>query len=104
MLSKKLLASLAAISLGAVVYSSLDAAPIFPPQAGHAGPGTFLTRATATFFDYVDEGHAPQGAPIPSLLQDYRWVGPSAGHVDSMSMVLASLGLMAVIAHRRRDI
>lgn len=108
MVRKKLLAYAATASLGIAGYTTLDAATLVPLPSD-TGVATYVTQATETFFDYFEQGqprrHVPHsmaepqaGAPAMLFSQDEN-EGPS-----TLGMVLASLGMMAIIIHRRRDI
>jgi hypothetical protein len=111
MIRKKLLATVASLSLGIAGYTTLDAATL-SPLPSHAGHGvvTYVTQATETFFDYFEEGQPrhrgmhsmtnPPAVQAPyQLLSSEGTEGPS-----TLGMILASLGMMAIIVHRRRDI
>lgn len=111
MVRKKLLAFAATASLGIAGYTTLDAATLYPlpDQAGY-GVTTYFVNATETFFDYFEEGQPRKDVPhsianrqtIPmtgTLFSSDENEGPS-----TLGMVLASLGMMAIIIHRRRDI
>jgi hypothetical protein len=114
MIRKKLLASVAAISLGIAGYSSLDAATLFkegpglPTQTGKSVISYFST-ATESFFDYFEDQHARHGS-AHALPGENAFRGPYTlmvsqdGSANSLGMILASLGLMGIIVHRRRNI
>jgi hypothetical protein len=110
MIKKKLLAAVATVSLGIAGYTTLDAATLWPlPTQADPGVVTFVTQATESFFDYFEEGQARKGAhPMSegSVVQGpYQLLSPDSKEGPStLGMVLASLGMMAIIVHRRRDI
>lgn len=112
MIKKKLLAAVATVSLGIAGYTTLDAATLWPlpTQADH-GVITFVTQATETFFDYFEEGQSQSRKGMhsmtnrPVLQGPYELLSPeSKDGPSTLGMVLASLGMMAIIVHRRRDI
>lgn len=114
MIRKKLMASMAAIALGVALNSTLDAATMLPdgahmPMPGDKGIIAKLSTATESFFDYFEEGHARKEA-FHSLAERKAFHGPytlmvsGSDSTNSLGMVLASLGLMAMIVHRRRNI
>ncbi len=114
MIRKKLMASLVAASIGIAAYTSLNAdtfmqeGPKLPTQADK-GIVTYFTKASETFFDYFDEQHARKES-LHVMSADATFQGPYSLMVtgkddaNSIGMILASLGLMAVIVHRRRNI
>lgn len=114
MLRKKLLASVAAASLGIAVYTSLGAATMLPelpglPTQTEKGIISYFSTATESFFDYFEDRHAQKRAALAAPAE-VTFQGPYSLMVsgddgsNSFGMVLASLGLMAVIVHRRRNI
>ena len=114
MLRKKLLASVAAASLGIAVYTSLGAATMLPelpglPTQTEKGIISYFSTATESFFDYFEDRHAQKRAALAAPTE-VTFQGPYSLMVsgddgsNSFGMVLASLGLMAVIVHRRRNI
>lgn len=114
MIRKKLMASIVAATLGVAAYTSLNAdtfmqgGPSLPAQADK-GIVTYFTKASETFFDYFDEQHARKES-LHVMSADANFQGPYSLMVtgkddaSSIGMILASLGLMAVIVHRRRNI
>ena len=111
MIKEKLLAAVATVSLGIAGYTTLDAATLWPlPTQADRGVITFVTQATETFFDYFEEGQAPRKSMHsmtnrPVLQGPYELLSPeSKDGPSTLGMVLASLGMMAIIVHRRRDI
>lgn len=114
MMRKKMLALTAAIVLGAAISSTIDAATMMPQKdvAVLSGSKAFfhnISTATSSFFDYFDEQHARHQAgyalPGHMMLEGPRniLVAPKDDK-NTSGMVLASLGLMAVIVYRRRNI
>ena len=110
MIKKKLLAAVATVSLGIAGYTTLDAATLWPlPTQADRGVMTFVTQATESFFDYFEEGQSRRGMHSmtnrPVLQGPYELLSPeSKDGPSTLGMVLASLGMMAIIVHRRRDI
>lgn len=114
MLRKKLLASLAAAALGIAVYTSLGAATLLPDMPGlptqtEKGVIAYFSTATASFFDYFEDQHARKRAvhatPAEATFQGpYSLMVSNDDGANSFGMILASVGLMAVIVHRRRNI
>lgn len=114
MIRKKLMASLAAASIGIAAYTSLNAETFMQdgsklPLQADKGIVTYFTKASETFFDYFEEQHARKGT-LHVMSADKTFHGPYSLMVtgkddaNSIGMILASLGLMAVIVHRRRNI
>jgi hypothetical protein len=114
MIRKKLLGSVAAASLGIAVYTSLGAATILPhmpslPTQTEKGVISYFTTKTESFFDYFEDQHARKRAvlatPAEATFQGpYSLMVSGNDGANSFGMILASLGLMAVIVHRRRNI
>jgi hypothetical protein len=111
MIRKKLLTAVASLSLGIAGYTTLDAATLSPlPSHADHGVVTYVTQATETFFDYFEDGQprhrGMHSMSNPSALQaPYELLSPEGGDGPStLGMILASLGMMAIIVHRRRDI
>jgi hypothetical protein len=113
MIRKKLLASLAAVSLGIAAYSSLNAATLLHvpnlPLQTDKDVVQYFTTAKDSFFDYFEDEKVNEGA-LQSMPVEQAFQGPYSlmvsddGDSNSFGMILASLGLMAVIVHRRRNI
>ena len=117
MLRKKLLASVAAAALGIAVYTSLGAATLLPelpelpglPTQSEKGIISYFSTATESFFDYFEDQHARKRAALATPAEatfhgPYSLMVSGDDGPNSFGMVLASLGLMAVIVHRRRNI
>ena len=110
MLRKKVITSLATVSLGIAAYTSLNAATVLPglPAQADKGVVSFYTQAKQSFFDYFEEGrvrHDRLHSVNPAAMNaPYALLTSKKESFDSLGMVLASLGLMAVIVHRRRNI
>ena len=114
MIRKKLLASLAAVSLGIAAYSSLNAATLLQdvpnlPLQTDKDVVQYFTTAKDSFFDYFEDEKVNEGAlqsmPVEKAFQGpYSLMVSDDGDSNSFGMILASLGLMAVIVHRRRNI
>jgi len=111
MLRKKLLASVAAAALGITIYTSLGAAPVLPDLPTPSGKRivSYFSTATESFYDYFEGRHAHKraalAAPAEATFQGpYSLMVSGNDGPNSLGMVLASLGLMAVIVHRRRNI
>ena len=111
MLRKKLLALVAAASLGVAVYTSLGAATVLPdlPTQTEKGIVSYFSTATESFFDDFEDRHAHKraalAAPTEATFQGpYSLMVSGDDGPNSFGMILASLGLMAVIVHRRRNI
>ena len=114
MMRKKMLALTAAIGLGAAISSTIDAATIMPQKevAQLFDSKAFIhniSTAATSFFDDFDEQHARHQAgyamPGHMVFEGPRniLVAPKDDN-NTSGMVLASLGLMAVIVYRRRNI
>lgn len=111
MIRKKLLASFATLSVSIAAYTSLDAATLFSPLPNQAEHGvvTYLTQASENFFDYFEEGQQRRSTLDAVQGQTFKapynlMVSEPDGSASSLGMLLASLGLMAVIVHRRREL
>lgn len=114
MMRKKMLALTAAIGLGAAISSTIDAATMMPQKDVamlSEGKALFhnISTAATSFFDYFDEQHARHQAgyalPGHMVFEGPRniLVAPKDDN-NTSGMVLASLGLMAVIVYRRRNL
>lgn len=108
MMAKKLLVAAATISLGIAGFTTLDAATLRPlPTQSGFGVMPHLVNATETFFDYFDEGQSRKGIHLmmnrEALDAPYTLLSPEKGP-STFGMVLVSLGMMAIIVHRRREI
>ena len=114
MTRKQLPAVLAALSIGMAASTGIDAATVLPaggasvPMAGNQGVIAKITTATTSFFDEFEAGHeaARKSARYPAAGDFFagpRVLVTGAADSNSYGMILASLGLMAVIVHRRRS-
>ena len=115
MVSRKLPAMMVAIGICMLLPLNVIAENTLPNGPGSTnmiedrGIVTGPTRAVSSFLDEFTAEHFPQKPSVYSLTSD-EFAGPytllvsGAGNQNSFGMMLASLGLMALIAHRRRSI
>jgi len=91
----------------AIASAGMNAAAALPEEPVNGVPAQFGVAA-ATVFDGFRAGHASRGPALPSLpsaedfADSYRLMVTGAGARDPLPMTMACIGLMAMIAYRRR--